>query len=893
MSGTVAAAKDAGDGVTVVMPAYHEEANLAGTVEDMLGTLAEIGEQHAVVIVNDGSGDRTGEIADSLAARYPSRVRVVHHEVNKGYGAAVRTGIAAALEHTNSAWLFLTDSDGQFRGEQLPEFLSAARSERADAVIGFRPRRADPMARKVNAWLWTRASRVLLGVAVRDMDCAYKLIGRRMLEDVTLHGNAALISPEILMRIKGRGAHVLQRPVNHYPRLHGEQTGAKLSVILLSLIGLLGLWWERVNEAPSGRGPRRLPARAPYWSRARQWRGHLTRHNTAHRSRPGYRGLKGSPALEPAQTRTTAAFPGTPGKAAAQATPRHVLDRDTRKRRWPASRATTIVTVTSTVISVLAYLHFYPHGQTLAYMDARSHLMIARRVIFADTPGAGQLGAVWLPLPHILLLALAWDGWAYYSGFAGSIVMMACYVLLTVLAYKYTWQLTRRRTAAAVTATIIALNPNMLYMQSTPMTELLMFATMMGAAYGLLRWIQTDADDRLHMVYLLGAGASLLACALTRYEGWILAVTLAAVVAYCALFNQGIRHGLQRESLRRNWHLTEGQTLAFGILGATGPLAWMAWNWVIEGSPLSFQTGQYARPSNWVGSDEQAVHHWWIALRTYEIATVDTISLPVAGLALAGLVLYLWRKRLSPESLPALSLLVMFPMFVVMLYAGQRPLHVWEYYHSFYNIRFGLVMLLPAALLAGYLVAEAMDFAARLGRRWRPLGVALPVIVIGAIALSGAAALRTGNIVTLEEPLAANTAASATTAAGAADWLRAHYDGGLLLMESYGNEEVAFAAHVPMQDQVYEGSYRIWGPSLAHPGYHEIAWVVMHHSSQDEVYAGLHASIVRYGYRLAWTNHDYLIYRWSGTAAQLAANAMLGRGPAGTAGTGALTGEKN
>jgi len=257
MSGTLLTSQGTVDGVTVVMPAYREEANLAGTVEDMLGTLAGSGEQHAVVIVNDGSSDRTGEIADNLAARYPGRVRVVHHEVNKGYGAAVRTGIAAALEHTNSAWLFLTDSDGQFRGEHLPEFLSTARAERADAVIGFRPRRADPMTRKVNAWLWTQASRILLGVAARDIDCAYKLIGRRVLEGVALHGDAALISPEILMRIKGRGAHVLQRPVNHYPRMHGEQTGAELSVILLSLVGLLGLWWERVNGILPGRMLRR------------------------------------------------------------------------------------------------------------------------------------------------------------------------------------------------------------------------------------------------------------------------------------------------------------------------------------------------------------------------------------------------------------------------------------------------------------------------------------------------------------------------------------------------------------------------------------------------------------------------------------------------------------
>jgi hypothetical protein len=547
-----------------------------------------------------------------------------------------------------------------------------------------------------------------------------------------------------------------------------------------------------------------------------------------------------------------------------------------------ADHGTTIAGAAAVVLSVLAYLHFYPHGQTIAYADARSHLLIARRVIFADTPGAGQLGSVWLPLPHILMLPLVWDGWAFYSGFAGSAVMMASYVALTVLSYKFTWRLTGRRTAAAVTAAVIALNPNILYMQSTAMTELLMFATMMGAAYGLLRWVQTDADDRFHMIYLLGGGASALACALTRYEGWTLAITMTAVVAYCGLFPDGLLHGgllrggLRRDFLRTNWQLTEGQVLGFGMLAATGPLAWMAWNATIEGSPLAFQTGTFAKPSNWVDSGEKASHHLWIALRTYEAATVDTVTVPVAVLALAGLAVYLWRKRLSPESMPALSLLVMFPMFVVMLYKGQRPLHVWEYYHSFYNVRFGLVMLLPAALLAGYLIAEAMDWASRARGRWRVLAVATPAVVLAVIAGQSGAELRTGNIVTLEEPLAANAAPSAVQATAAAGWLRAHYDGGLMLMESYGNEQVAYASHVPLPDQVYEGSYRLWEPALAHPGYHRIAWVVMHDSPQDEVYAGLRGSIVRYGYRLAWTNGDYLIYRWGGTAAQLAANAVLG-----------------
>lgn len=235
-------------GITVVMPAYREQANLAGTVEDMLTTLESAGQPHHVIVVNDGSDDGTGAEAERLAARYPGRVLAVHHLANRGYGAAMRTGIATALDRTGSAWIFLTDADGQFRAAQIPWFLDIAARHRADAVIGYRPHRADPAVRKVNAWLWTQASRVLLGVRARDVDCAYKLIGRRFLEGLDLHGDAALISPELLMKIRARGARIVQRPVDHFPRTHGEPSGAKLSVIVRSVRGLFGLWRERMTR---------------------------------------------------------------------------------------------------------------------------------------------------------------------------------------------------------------------------------------------------------------------------------------------------------------------------------------------------------------------------------------------------------------------------------------------------------------------------------------------------------------------------------------------------------------------------------------------------------------------------------------------------------------------
>jgi hypothetical protein len=570
-------------------------------------------------------------------------------------------------------------------------------------------------------------------------------------------------------------------------------------------------------------------------------------------------------------------------------------------RRGLAGPGTRYVLAAASVLSVAAYLHFYPHGTTIAYGDAKSHLLIARRVLFADTPGVGQLGGVWLPLPHLLMLPLIWNDWAYYSGFAGSIVMMVAYVAAVVLVYKFIWHLTRQRWAAVAGTAVFALNPNVLYMQSTPMTELLMFATMMGAVYGLLRWIQTDDRDQRHHLYLIGAGLSALLCALTRYEGWTLAVVLTGLVLYCSLAHLtlaarlvvtgfvtasvvaagwGVVHlgalalvivpvallgylFLRRLYQRNDWDMTEGQLITFGILGAVGPLAWMAWNWVIFGSPLAFQTGQYARPSLWVDSGEKAVHNMVISLRTYEIATVDNLTPLVAILAVIGLAVYLWRTRLSAESLPALALLVMFPMFVVTLYKGERPLHVYQYYDNFYNVRFGLVMLLPACILVGYLTAELSRLGQRLPSRWRAVAVTAPALATtAAVVVIAVGALTSGNIVTLMEPLAAQATPTDLATQAAARWLRTHYTGGRLLMESYGNEEVAFGSRVPLQEQVYEGSYRKWQPALSNPSGHGISWIVMRteHNHRDLVYDKLFGSSLIDGYQQVWSNGDYIIY---------------------------------
>jgi hypothetical protein len=343
--------------------------------------------------------------------------------------------------------------------------------------------------------------------------------------------------------------------------------------------------------------------------------------------------------------------------------------------------------IVATLTSIASFIYFDRAGDILAYKDSISHMEIARRVIDSPTTGFGQLGGVWLPLPHILMVPFVWNNALYYSGLAGSLSSMFSYVVASVFLYKIIRDLTGKTLPALAGTLVFMSNPNILYMQSTPMTELLLFACMVVAVYYVQRWIKTSRYQ-----YLVGAGTAIFFGTLARYEAWILLATLTIVVIVVAWR----RH--------YSWQQAEGTTLMFLFFGALGVTAWLAWNQIIFGNALNFQDGPYAKPSLWVGRSDIAVGHWLIALKTYWFAMVDNLKLVVVVLMIVGLIVMVVKERLRLETLPAISLLVMFPFFVVALEKGQRPLHVAQITGDLYNVRFGLLMILPAAILIGYLV---------------------------------------------------------------------------------------------------------------------------------------------------------------------------------------------
>lgn len=211
--------------LSIFFPCFNEEPNVERVALGALAVARRISDDYEIIIVNDGSSDRTGEIADRLSRQYPE-IRVVHHERNKGYGAALQSGFKSARKEL----VFYTDGDGQFNIEEITKLLPLI--EEYDIVSGYRINRRDPMIRKVNAFLWGTLVNLLFKFKISDVDSAFKLYRREIFDQITMESQGALIDTEVLAKARAKGFTITEVGVTHYPRQAGEQTGAKLTVII-------------------------------------------------------------------------------------------------------------------------------------------------------------------------------------------------------------------------------------------------------------------------------------------------------------------------------------------------------------------------------------------------------------------------------------------------------------------------------------------------------------------------------------------------------------------------------------------------------------------------------------------------------------------------------------
>ncbi len=227
------------DKLSVFLPAYNEGENLKKTINNVVKNLKVCVPVWELIIVDDGSKDNTGEIADSFA-KTDKNIRVIHHNPNQGYGPALISGLYAC----KYPWISFIDSDGQFDFSEIKNFLATQEKTNADLVIGFYKKRQVPFTRKLNTKIWQIIVWLMFGLNVKDIDCGFKLISKKVLGKIEKlqSKRGAFISSEFLIKSQKAGFKIVEIGVNHYPRKQGEGTGANIDVIIQSFVDLFTLW---------------------------------------------------------------------------------------------------------------------------------------------------------------------------------------------------------------------------------------------------------------------------------------------------------------------------------------------------------------------------------------------------------------------------------------------------------------------------------------------------------------------------------------------------------------------------------------------------------------------------------------------------------------------------
>jgi cellulose synthase/poly-beta-1,6-N-acetylglucosamine synthase-like glycosyltransferase len=459
------------------------------------------------------------------------------------------------------------------------------------------------------------------------------------------------------------------------------------------------------------------------------------------------------------------------------------------------------------IASITSCWYYFQHHQILLYEDAFSHMAIARRIFDSLTPGFAQIGGTWLPLPHLLMLPFIWNDYLWRTGLAGSFPSMACYLVTTVYLYLTARRLTRKSLASFVGALVFILNPNVLYLQTTPLSELVCIATMTMTGYYFLAWAQDD-----HPKYLIFAAGSTCLATLARYDGWILFPTLLVFIVFIGW----IRHH-QRVQI-------EGNLIVFGVLSGLGIGLWLLWCAMIFGDPLYFQRGPYSAQAQTAMLLQTQVlatyHNLFQSLRYYTLLCVDTVGPILFFLAALSLVVFVSRRRLVPETFAVLVFLAPFCFYVLSLYSGQVNLYVPQVLanpQGIFNVRFGAEMVVPIAL-----------FLAMLAGQWSPKAFARHWATIESCFLAGVIILQTilvvnGGVITVQD---GQYGGSCAYAHPINTYLAQHYAGGKILENIFSSKIDGTEAGVELKDIISESSDELWKEALSDPA-SMVDWIIV------------------------------------------------------------------
>lgn len=499
-----------------------------------------------------------------------------------------------------------------------------------------------------------------------------------------------------------------------------------------------------------------------------------------------------------------------------------------------------LVIVVAVVAAMAATGYFYSRDLIIAYGDAESHLNIAKRVVDGLTPGAAQLGGIWLPLPHILLAPLVKSDFLWRTGLAGSIVSGLSFIISALILFKFTYFLTKNNLAALVSSLIFITNPNLLYLQATPMTELSLIAFFVLNLFFLSKFFLGQDE----IVSLILAAFFGFCSTLSRYDGWFL-IALEAVLIFGHSWWQKAKDKRQ------------GRVILFATPAFYGILLWLGWNFLIFGNPFYFNTSVFsarAQQMAWKSRGElPAYHNLPVAFAYYLVTVLNNVGIVFFLAAVGGLLFYFFdRNRSFLRFIIALILLSPFAFNVISLFLGQSVIFIpaltpASFEWRLFNVRYGVMMMPAAAFFAAYFIKSLNKL------KW-PLIISLFSLNLAAFVLGYS------RVISLDDGIFGLSAAKKVDAQV---WLKKNYDGGLVLLDDYARTLSVIRANIPMDKLIYIGTKPYWQESLENPEKYA-RWIVM--QKGDEVWTSLYenseklARVYKY-FNKVYTSKEILIFK--------------------------------
>lgn len=416
----------------------------------------------------------------------------------------------------------------------------------------------------------------------------------------------------------------------------------------------------------------------------------------------------------------------------------------------------------SGILGTISTFYAYHNNVIIAYGDAESHLNIAKRIVHSVTPGLSQLGGIWLPLPHLLMLPLVLSDYLWKTGLAGAIVSGICFIISSVFLFKLVKLITKNTLASFVAFLVFALNPNILYLQATPMTELPLIMFFVLSSYYFVKYLyQKNA-----MLSLMGAAFFGLCATLSRYDGWLLVGFEAAILI--------IMHLKTRLPLTK----TIGNVTFFATLACFGVFLWIVWGNLILGDPFYFTTSEFSAKSQqdaWLARGElPAYHNLLNSVLYYTYTAMANVGSLLFIASAVGLLWYLVKKPTATKFFVAFLLLCPFVFYVVTLYMGQSVIFIpsltpENFEWKLFNVRYGVMMVPICAFFFSYLLARATP--------------GLKVNLIGLLIMQTIFfATQSAPIISLAD---GTTGLSRYKHTSAQDWLSENYDNGYVLVDDF------------------------------------------------------------------------------------------------------------